>query len=406
MRRSFRFPLRPTRHQEIALAAMLDDHRALYNAALEERRQAWRRSKVSIRYGEQSAQLKEIRTADPDGQGRWSFTAQQQTLRRLNRAFEACFRRLKAGEKPGYPRFKGRGWFDTVTLVEGDGARWDAQPHHPSAAFVKVHGIGHVRVHQHRPIAGRVKTIEIKREGRRWYVICSCDDVPAAPLPATGRKVGVDMGVVHFATVSEPIRGVTDEAGHIPSPRYRKSAEEQLATAQRVYARTGRGSNRRRKTAQKLGKIHRKVARRRTDHAHKTALALVRHADVIVVEDLRIVNMTKSPRPKTDPARAGTFLPNGAAAKAGLNSSILDAGWGVFLRVLAHKAESAGRDVIAVNPRDTSRTCAQCGHVAKENRKTQADFVCVACRYTANADVVAASNIKRAGLVLRDAHAA
>ncbi|MEU7896044.1 helix-turn-helix domain-containing protein, partial [Nonomuraea sp. NPDC049152] len=123
MRRSFKFVLRPTRHQEISLTAMLDDHRALYNAALEERREAYKRHKVSIGYGEQSAQLKEIRAADPEGQGRWSFTSQQQTLRRLNRAFEAFFRRVKAGQRPGYPRFKGRGWFDTVTLVEGDGAR-------------------------------------------------------------------------------------------------------------------------------------------------------------------------------------------------------------------------------------------------------------------------------------------
>ncbi|MEW1848459.1 helix-turn-helix domain-containing protein, partial [Nonomuraea angiospora] len=115
MRRSFKFLLRPTVKQQIMLTAMLDDHRALYNAALEERREAYRRAKISIRYGEQSAQLKEIRADDPAGQGRWSFTSQQQTLRRLNKAFEAFFRRVKAGQTPGYPRFKGRGWFDTVT---------------------------------------------------------------------------------------------------------------------------------------------------------------------------------------------------------------------------------------------------------------------------------------------------
>ncbi|MFI6739707.1 RNA-guided endonuclease InsQ/TnpB family protein [Nonomuraea sp. NPDC050451] len=406
MRRSFKFLLRPTRHQEIALTAMLGDHRALYNAALEERREAWRRSKVSIRYGDQSAQLKEIRDADPEGQGRWSFTSQQQTLRRLNKAFEAFFRRIRAGERPGYPRFKGRGWFDTVTLVEGDGARWDSQPHHPAATYLRVQGVGHLRVHQHRPIAGRIKQIEIKREGLRWYVICSCDDVPAVPLPATGREVGVDMGVAHFATVSEPIDGVTDEGGHIANPRYLKTVQEELAAAQRAYARTRRGSTRRKRVTKKIGQIHRKVARQRTDHAHKTALGLVRTADVIAVEGLRIANMTKSPTAKPDPEQAGGFLHNGSAAKAGLNKSILDAGWGVFLAILTNKAESAGRDVIAVDPRNTSRTCPECGHVSGENRTTQADFVCVTCGYAANADVVGASNIKRAGLVLRDARAA
>ncbi|MBE1559982.1 RNA-guided endonuclease InsQ/TnpB family protein [Nonomuraea africana] len=384
---------------------MLDDHRGLYNAALQERREAYRRAGVSIRYGEQSAQLKEIRAADAQGQGRWSFTSQQQTLRRLNRAFEAFFRRVKAGQKPGYPRFKGRGWFDTVTFVEGDGAKWDSQPHHPSATFVRLHGIGHLKVHQHRPIAGRVKQIEVKREGSRWYVIVSCDEVSARPLPPSGRQVGLDMGVVHFASLSAPIDGLTDERGHIPHPRYRLTAERELTAAQQAYARTRRGSARRRKAARRIGKIHRKVARRRTDHAHKTALALVRAADVITVEDLRIANMTKSPAPKPDPDQAGVFLSNGSAAKAGLNKNILDAGWGVFLAILTNKAESAGREVISVNPRDTSRTCPICGHVSGENRKTQADFVCVVCGHAANADVVAASNILRAGLVLRDARA-
>ncbi|MBE1558733.1 transposase [Nonomuraea africana] len=135
-------------------------------------------------------------------------------------------------------------------------------------------------------------------------------------------------------------------------------------------------------------------------------MALVRAADVITVEDLRIANMTKSPAPKPDPDQAGVFLSNGSAAKAGLNKNILDAGWGVFLAILTNKAESAGREVISVNPRDTSRTCPTCGHVSGENRKTQADFVCVVCGHAANADVVAASNILRAGLVLRDARAA
>ncbi|MFF4624420.1 RNA-guided endonuclease InsQ/TnpB family protein [Nonomuraea jabiensis] len=406
MRRSFKFLLRPTRHQEITLTAMLDDHRALYNAALQERREAWRRCKVSIRYGDQSAQLKEIREVDPEGQGRWSFTSQQQTLRRLNKAFQAFFRRVRAGETPGYPRFKGRGWFDTVTLVEGDGARWDSQPHQAAATYVRVQGVGHLRVHQHRPIAGRVKQIEIKREGSRWYVICSCDDVPAVPLPATGREVGVDMGVAHFATVSEPIDDLTDEGGHVANPRYLKTVEEELAAAQRAYARTRRGSTRRKRAAKKIGQIHRKVARRRTDHAHKIALGLVRAADVIAIEDLRIANMTKSPVVKPNPEQAGGFLPNGSAAKPGLNKSILDAGGGVFLAILNDKAESAGRDVIAVDPRNTSRTCPECGHVSEANRTTQVGFICVTCGYVANADVVGASNIKRAGLVLRDARAA
>ncbi|NUW33526.1 transposase [Nonomuraea sp. SMC257] len=398
MRRSCKFLMRPTRHQVIALTACLDDHRALYNAALEERREAYKRTKISIRYGDQSAQLKEIRACIPD-QARWSFSSQQATLRRLDKAFRAFFDRVKAARTPGYPRFKGRGWFDTVEWPkDGDGCRWDSQPGPPAATFVRLQGVGHVRVHQHRPVQGRVKTISVKREGSRWYVVLSCDDVPAETLPATGAVAGIDMGVASFLT--------TSDGAQVGNPRHLAASADRLAAAQRNLARKKRGSKRRRKAVARVAALHGKVRRQRLDGAHKAALALVQDYDVIAHEDLRIANMTKAPAPKPDPDQSGAFLPNRAAAKAGLNKSILDAGWGVFLTILAHKAESAGRELIAVNPANTSRTCARCGHYAKENRVTQAEFRCTACRYEAHADVNAAINILRAGLALRDAAAA
>jgi len=390
VRRSYKFLLRPTRRQEIALAACLEDHRQLYNAALEHRRTAYRMAGVTIRYGDQSAELKHIRADDPDGQGRWSFSSQQATLRRLDKAFAAFFRRVKAGQKPGFPRFKGRGWFDTVEWPkDGDGCRWDSQPEHPTATFVRLQGIGHVRVHQHRPVRGRVKTISVKREGRRWYVILSCDDVPAEPLPTTGAVVGIDMGVASLVT--------TSDGTQVANPRHLAATADRLAAAQRDLAGKKRGSKRRLKAVARVAALHAKVRRQRLDHAHKTALALVRAYDVIVYEDLRITNMIRS--------ASGTIEQPGrnVAQKSGLNRSILDAGWGVFLRVLAYKAESAGRELIAVNPANTSRTCARCGHCAAENRVTQAEFACTACGHTAHADVNAAENILRAGLALRDA---
>ncbi|MFB9473564.1 hypothetical protein [Nonomuraea salmonea] len=124
---------------------------------------------MSVRYGDQSAELKHIRADDAGGQGRWSFSSQQATLRRLDKAFRAFFDRVKAGRTPGFPRFKGRGRFDSVEWPkDGDGCRWDSQPEHPTATYVRLQGIGHVRVHQHRPVRGRVKTISVKREGSRW----------------------------------------------------------------------------------------------------------------------------------------------------------------------------------------------------------------------------------------------
>jgi transposase, IS605 OrfB family, central region len=391
VKRAYRFLLRPTTKQIHALAACVEDHRQLYNAALQERRAAYQRAKVSVRYGEQSAQLKDIRRADPD-QGRWSFSSQQATLRRLDKAMTAFFRRVKAGKTPGYPRFKGRGWFDSVQWPkDGDGCRWDSTPD-SGQVRVYLQGIGHVRVHQHRKVAGRVKTITVKREGRRWYVVLSCDDVPAQPLPPTGHTVGIDMGVAAFLTTSDGVQ--------VANPRHGRVAAARLAAAQQQMTRYGHGSYRRRKNRERIAAHHRKIRRQRLDHAHKIALWLVRHHDVIAHEDLRISNMTRS--------ATGTMQQPGSnvAQKAGLNRSILDAGWGQFLTILAGKAESAGRLVIAVDARHTSRTCPDCGHRVRENRVTQAEFVCVACGYLAHADVNAAQNILRAGLALQTATAA
>ncbi|MEV4470625.1 RNA-guided endonuclease InsQ/TnpB family protein [Nonomuraea salmonea] len=390
MRRSFTFLLRPTSKQAAALVACLEDHRTLYNAALEHRRTAYAKAGVSVRYGDQSAELKHIRADDAGGQGRWSFSSQQATLRRLDKAFRAFFDRVKAGRTPGFPRFKGRGRFDSVEWPkDGDGCRWDSQPEHPTATYVRLQGIGHVRVHQHRPIRGRVKTISAKREGSRWYVVLSCDDVPAEPLPATGATAGIDMGVASLVT--------TSDGAHVANPRHLAATADRLADAQRDLARKERGSKRRRKAVARVAALHGKVRRQRLDHAHKAALVLVRGYDVIVYEDLRITNMSRS--------ASGTIEAPGrnVAQKTGLNRSILDAGWGVFLTVLACKAESAGRELIAVNPAGTSRTCARCGHCAKENRVTQAAFACTACGHAAHADVNAAINILRAGLALRQA---
>lgn len=400
MIRAYKFLLRPTAGQTVALSEMLRDHCSLYNGALQERRDAYRHvSTTSVRYGDQSAQLKDIRAFDPERQGRWSFSSQQATLRRLDKAFTAFFRRVKAGEAPGYPRFKGIGHFDTVTFPkDGDGCRWDSAPHHAQTR-VRLQGVGHIRVHQHRPVRGRVKTLSVKREGSRWYVVLSCDSVPAEELPPTGAIVGVDMGVTHFLT--------TSGGEHVANPRFLRGMADELAGAQRHLAtfpkRTRQRTKRHRAAVRKVAKLYARIRRQRADFHHKTARVLVTDHDVIAHERLNTAGMTKSPRPKADPEQPGRFLPNGAAAKAVLNRSILDAGWAQFLGILANKAESAGRLVIQVDARNTSRTCPDCGHVAKENRVTQAKFECTACRFAANADHVGATNVlNRAGLALCD----
>jgi putative transposase len=220
--------------------------------------------------------------------------------------------------------------------------------------------------------------------------------VPAESLEPVNSAVGIDLGVASFLT--------TSDNAHVPNQRHLAVASERLAAVQRSLVRKKRGSSRRRRAAAKVTRLHGKVHRQRLDHAYKTALALVRAYDVIVHEDLKVKNMTARPRPRPD--GDGGHAPNGAAAKSGLNKSINDAGWGIFLRVLSAKAESAGRTVIAVDPRHTSQRCAQCGHVAAGNRVTQAEFRCLACGHQAHADVNAARNILRAGLALREAQKA
>ncbi|WP_320774705.1 transposase [Streptomyces sp. CRN 30] len=399
MIRAYKFLIRPTVGQAAALSAMLADHCSLYNGALQERRDAYRHaSKTSIKYGMQSAQLKHIRAFDPERQGRWSFSSQQATLRRLDKAFAAFFRRIKSGETPGYPRFRGVNWFDTVEFPkDGDGCRWDSTPYDPQTR-VRFQGVGHVKVKQHRPVVGKVKTVSVKREGRRWYVVLTAEQAQPDPLPATGAVVGIDMGIASFLT--------TSDGEHVTNPRHGRNAAAKLETAQQALSRCERGSKRRRKAVQKIADLHRKVRRQRLDHAHKTALDLVREHDLIAHEDLKIRNMVKTVAPKPDPEQPDGFLPNGASAKTGLNRSISDAGWGVFLAILHAKAESAGREVIAVDPRNTSRTCPECGHISVENRPTQEKFHCTDCGHRAHADVVGASNVLRAGLARRQAQPA
>jgi putative transposase len=405
VRRAYKFRLRPTAKQHVALGQCLDAHRTLYNAGLQERRDAYdvvvRRSphyfstlrpKGPVNYGRQSAQLREIRELVAD-QDTWSFSSQQATLRQLNWAFESFFRRVTSGETPGYPRFKPAHRFDSVLWPkDGDGAKWV-----PETGRVYLQGIGHVKVTRHRQVEGRVKTIQAKREGRHWYLILSCDDVPTKPLEPTGAVVGIDVGIAHFL--------VTSDGDFVDNPRH-ASVGGRLADAQQVLDRKQRGSNNRCAAREVVANRHRKIANQRKDFHHQVARQLVEEFDLLVVEALTVKNMTKRAKVKSDPENPGQFLANGGSAKTGLNRSINDAGWAQFRSILEAKAEEAGRTVVSVNPRHTSQTCHECGHVDAGNRVNQAEFLCRRCGHETHADINAARNILGAGLALLVAQAA
>ena len=359
MKRAYKLRAYPTRPQEGRAVRLLADHCDLYNAALTERREAWRMHKVRVSYGGQSAQLKEIRAADPDGQGRHSFTAQQQTLRRLNTVFVAG---------------------DGSKWESADGGRW---------AHVSFQAVGRVKVHQHRPVVGRVKTLQLKREGRRWYVVVVTEMEPVS-LPTTGREIGVDVGVTRFPT--------TSDGEVVANPRFLRAAQERIVELQGRKQRARLGSGNRRRLRRALAQQWRTVRNQRRDFHHKTARALINTYDTIALEQLRVTAMTAT--------TAGTVEAPGrnVAAKAGLNRSILDAGWGQFTSILVAKAESAGRRVVLVHPGRTSIDCHACG--ASCDRPRQDTVVCP-FHGELDADLNGARNIAaRAGLGSGQASAA
>ena len=391
VRRAYKFRAYPTRPQEGRAVRLLADHCDLYNAALMERREAWRMRRVSVSYGAQSAQLKEIRRADPDGQGCHSFTAQQQTLRRLNTVFAAFFDRVRAADKvgrkqPGYPRFKPYQRFGQVLFVAGDGAKW--QPSGSGRwARAAFQAVGSVKVRQHREVRGTVKALRLKREYRRWYVIVITETEPV-PLPAAGRSVGVDVGVARFLTSSD--------GEIVANPRFLAASAQVIADLERRKARARPGSGNRKRLRRAVAREWRAVRNRHRDFHHKTARALVDQCDAIALEKLNIESMTRKPAAKPDPDRPGSFLPNGAAAKAGLSKSILDAAWYQFTCILVSKAEEAGRRVVFVNPAGTSINCHQCG---RRCERLQQKTVTCPVHGAMDADVNGAINIaSRAGL--------
>ena len=217
--RTFRYQLRPTVRQTAALEQLLRLQCALYNAALEERRGAWRWERRSVSYFDQTRTLTELRAVCPEVLSS-GVTVCRGTLKRLDRAFQAFYRRCRAGEKPGYPRFRSATRFDAVQWEDRGGWRLDE-----ASRRLHLHRIGSVRVHLHRPTRGTPKAITVRREGRRWYVSLRCADVPAQPLPPTGSEVGIDLGVGVLVATSD---GLLAQA-----PRPAQRAKERLARAQK-----------------------------------------------------------------------------------------------------------------------------------------------------------------------------
>ena len=375
------------------LGWVLDRCRELYNAALDERRSAYRMAGKSIGYYEQKRDLVEIKESiRPEYQAIASHVLQDVILR-VKRAYDSFFRRVQNGEEPGYPRFQGRNRYDSFTYPDGAGWKLEAKerpPHKKGTVRVKLHltKIGAVTLHLHRDLTGRIKTLTIKREGEHWYACFSCEVGKPEASPVSYEDVGIDLGVSHFAALS------TGE--FLDHPRFFRKAEEKLTKAQQAVARKKKGSHRQKKAVMRVAAAHRKIRNQRRDFQHKASRHLVNRYQVIVLEDLHVKNLTRAPAPKQD-ERTGQYLPNGASAKAGLNKSILDAGWSAFTEMVSVKAAWAGRSVILVDPFKTSQVCSQCHKEGQHKDLDERVHTCVHCGVVLDRDTNAALNILREG---------
>jgi putative transposase len=328
--KTFKYRLYPTPAQEKLLTQVLDVCRYWYNMCIEDRKIAWELEKRSVTKVEQEKTGIRYRATFPRAKAVFSQTMQV-VCDDVDKAFQAFFRRIKAGETPGYPRFKGYQHFDSFGFKQyGAGVKIDGRR-------LRLFGVGRVRVRWHRPIEGKIKTARIRRIAGQWFVCLSCELPDPVALPETGQLVGIDLNVENL---------LTDSTGkRVESPKYYRQAQRDLRLAQRALQRTKKGSKNRRKALQRVQRWHEHIKNQRQDLLNKVAHAYVQANDLIALEDLRIPNMVRNHH---------------------LSKSILDQAWGYLRNRFVAKAANAGRQLVLVDPAYTSKTCSCCGQLFQD----------------------------------------
>lgn len=356
--KSFKFRIcEPSKTVQNAFEQTLYLCKDLYNACLQERRDAYELNSVSLNYYTQAAQLSEIKVTNNEYKNIHSQVLQN-VIKRVDLAFQAFFQRVKKG-KAGFPRFKSISRYDSFTFPQSGFCL--------SGNKLTLSKIGTVKIKLSRDVIGKVKTCTIKREIDKWFVIFVVETA-IEPLPKTGQSIGLDAGITNFLTLSD--------GTEIENNRFYQSTQKQLRIAQRSVSRKKKGGNNRKKAVLKLRKIHQKIRNQRNDYQHKISTYLVQNYDLIVIEKLNLAGMVRS----------------------NLGKSLSDVAIGIFYNLLNYKAVNADKRVVEVPAHFTSQTCYECGHCEKDNRKTQANFVCLKCHHSNNADINAAKNILSAGL--------
>lgn len=354
---NFRYRLYPTKKQQTILNVTLDECRLLYNHFLEQRKNSWEQEKVSINYHTQAVSIVKLKQKRESLNAVYSQVLQNVAVR-VDLAFKAFFRRVKAGEKVGYPRFKGQGRYDSITYPQTGFEITDSG--------LKLSKIGTIKIKLHRQ-PEKIKTCTIRRSATgKWYATLACiTDVK--PLPKSDKAVGIDVGLTTFATFSD--------GNKIENPRFFRKEEKALAKVQRKLSKAEKGSPERKKRRKAVAKAHERISNKRSNFAHQEARKIVNQYGIICIEDLSVNQMVHNHC---------------------LSKSIHDASWSMFAQYLAYKAENAGRSLIRINPAYTSQDCSACGH--REVKKLS-DRVhnCSCCGISIDRDHNASLNILRLG---------
>jgi putative transposase len=370
---TYKYRLYPTDAQQRQLDVLLWQGRNLYNAALEQRITTYQKTGKGLKYVDQWAHFRDLRHANPDTLGQLNATSMQQMLRRLDKAFAAFFRRLKRGEKPGFPRFKSLHRFNSLEYKHGDGCklRFD----NTGRALLYVQNVGEIKIKYHRPLpdGATIKHVVIKRRNHKWYVCFQVELAALQPKPSNLGPVGIDVGLMRLLTLSDGTQ--------IDNPRWLHKSLANLRVAQRRLGRRIKGSNRRRKAAQGVARIHEHISNQRRDFWHKVTRWLVDTYGLVAIEDLTLSFMTRNPR---------------------LSLSAHDAALGLFRKLLTYKAESAGTQVVAVNPQYTSQVCSGCGEVVAKPLSERIHD-CPHCHLRMDRDENAARNILTLALAFESA---
>ncbi len=363
MRKCYKFRLHPTKKQAKDLQAILDECRWLYNQLLEQRKLSYEELELSLSKYQQLMFLPLLKEERKSLEIVHSQVLQD-VVSRLDKAFEAFFRRCKTGESPGYPRFRGIDRYDSFTYPQSGFTFTDSS--------LKLSKIGSIRVKQHRPIEGEIKTCTIRRDtSGKWYVSLSCL-IDTKPLEMNDLAVGIDVGIESFAHLSD---GTV-----IENPRFLKKEEKAIAKAQKKLAKYEKGSLERKKYKKVVAKTYERVRNKRADFCHKISRTLINRYGTLCIEELDIQNMVE-----------------GSPLSSKMSKSISDAAWNKFHALLSYKAVEAGRRLGVVKAAYTSQKCSACGHIQRK-KLSERVHSCSQCGYTAHRDLNAAKNILALGL--------